>query len=86
MQDTTELCEKCPCAKRLEDLERAFPEGPYNHRAAHEAWIEAKKAEADFWRELKLEIAKKGALGLLYLLGLLALVGAAAKLGILVKP
>lgn len=79
-------CEGCPCYAKMLELERAFPDGPENHRLAHEAWIAAKKAEAEFWKELKLEIAKKGTLGFLYLVGGLILVGAASKFGISIKP
>lgn len=44
----------------LASITQAFPDGPLKHREAHEAWIEAKKEEAQFWKALKLEIAKKG--------------------------
>jgi hypothetical protein len=81
--------EDCPVLKdtieRLETLEQAFPDGPLPHRSAHEAWIAAKKAEAEFWADLKKEVLKNGTLGLLYLLGALIVVGAAAKLGIHIK-
>ncbi len=57
----------------LDQILYAFPEGPVPHRQAHQAWIEAKQAEVKFWQELKLDVAKKGAWGLLILvLGLLA--------------
>lgn len=79
-------CEGCPCLQKIIELERAFPDGPDNHRIAHEAWIRAKQAEEEFWKELKMEIAKKGTLGFLYLVGGLILIGAATKLGINIKP
>jgi hypothetical protein len=72
----------------------AFPNGDvHGHRAAHEAMIEAKQAEAQFWRELKIDVAKKGVWGILVVIVGLVMVGGlytvAAKLGIAattVKP
>lgn len=52
------------------------------HRKFHEEKIRAAKAEAEFWRELKLEIAKKGLWSLLVIICGLVVVGAAAKLGL----
>lgn len=52
------------------------------HRRFHEEKVRAAKAEADFWRELKLEIAKKGLWSLLVILCGLVVVGASAKLGL----
>ncbi len=67
--DNLTLEEKVGTAlEMLDELMLAFPEGPRKHREVHEAWLEAKKAEADFWKELKLDIAKKGAWGLLLLI------------------
>lgn len=55
------------------------------HRRYHEAMIEAAKEQAAFWRDLKLDIAKKGAWGLLIIvLGLIA-VGVQTKLGFSAK-
>ncbi len=51
------------------------------HRRFHESKILAARAEADFWRELKLEIAKKGIWSLLVVICGLIVVGASAKLG-----
>lgn len=59
----------------LDEIMQAFPEGPQKHREVHEAWLEAKKAETEFWKELKLDIAKKGAWGLLILILGLILIG-----------
>lgn len=59
----------------------AFPDGAANHCAAHQAMIDAAKQEADFWRTLKIEIAKKSIWGILQILVFLVLAGAAAKLG-----
>lgn len=53
------------------------------HRKFHEEKIRAAKAEADFWRELKLEIAKKGLWSLLVIICGLVVVGASAKLGLM---
>lgn len=52
------------------------------HRRAHEAMIKAAHAQEDFWRELRLDIAKKGAWGLLIIIVGLVLVGVSAKFGI----
>lgn len=69
----------------LESLSNAFPDGPIKHREAHESWIQAKHAEAKFWQELKLDVAKKGVWGLLVIvLGLIA-AGVATKSGVWFK-
>lgn len=52
------------------------------HRKFHEEKIRAAKAETEFWRELKLEIAKKGVWSLLVILCGLVVVGLSAKLGL----
>lgn len=52
------------------------------HRRFHEEKVRAARAEADFWRELKLEIAKKGLWSLLVIICGLVVVGASAKLGL----
>ena len=52
------------------------------HREAHEAMIEAAKAQAEFWKELKLDVIKKGVWGLLIIVCGLAITGFAAKFGI----
>ncbi len=44
----------------LDSIAYAFPDGPSKHREAHEAMIEAKKAETRFYDALRLELAKKG--------------------------
>jgi hypothetical protein len=44
--------------------------------------IAAAEAQTQFWRELKLEIAKKGIWGLLVIICGLVLVGLSAKLGL----
>lgn len=52
------------------------------HRKFHEEKIKAARAEAEFWRELKLEIAKKGLWSLLVVICGLVVVGLSAKLGL----
>lgn len=63
----------------LDTISDAFPDGPANHRQAHESWIAAKNAEVRFWQELKLDIAKKGTWGMLIIILGLFLVGLASK-------
>ena len=65
------------------EIKSAFIDGdPVGHRNAHQAWIDSKNAEAKFWTEIRLDVAKKGTwFMLLVLLGLVA-VGLATKLGI----
>ena len=59
---------------RVDNLERAFPHNSdgtvdvSGHRNFHEAKIEAARAETEFWRALKLDLAKKGAWGLLIIM------------------
>lgn len=52
------------------------------HRKYHEAMIRSAEAQAEFWRELRLDIAKKGIWGLLIAISGLIMVGLAAKFGI----
>lgn len=78
--------------EREDDLWRsAFPNGDIaGHRHAHEAMIEAAQEQAKFWRELKTDLAKKSAWGIIVLV--FALVGAgglmmvATKLGMASVP
>ena len=51
------------------------------HRKYHESMIRAAEAQAEFWKELKLDIVKKGVWGLLIIVCGLVLTGLAAKLG-----
>lgn len=60
----------------------AFPDGPAAHKAAHQAMIDAAKAEAEFWQGLKTEMVTKSIWGILRILGILMLAGLAAKLGL----
>lgn len=64
----------------LSDIIQAFPEGPHKHRQDHEDWLEAKKEEIKFWRDLKYDIANKGIIGFLILLIGLLIVGFQQKL------
>jgi len=52
------------------------------HRRFHEEKLRAAKAEAEFWAELKMEIAKKGIWSLLVIVSGLVVVGISAKLGL----
>lgn len=74
--------DKCPCYAKLKELEMAFPDGPVLHREAHIAWLKAKQAEAEFWDDLKLDLAKNGVRGLLVLVSGLIIVGLSVKLGL----
>lgn len=62
--------------------EEAFPDGATAHRAAHNAMIEAAKAEKEFWQGLKTEIAKKSLFGILRIIAVLAVAGLLAKFGL----
>lgn len=64
----------------LETIAYAFPDGPVAHRSAHEAMIKASAAQEEFWRELRLDVAKKGTWGIVVILVGLALAGALGKL------
>lgn len=71
--------------QRLDELNEAFPDGTQAHRAAHEAMIKASVAQENFWNELKLEVAKKGIIGIIVILVGLVLTGISVKLGVWVK-
>lgn len=72
----------------LQKMNGAFAKNPdgtvdYDgHRRYHEAMIAAATAQEQFWRELKLEIAKKGIWGLLVIVCGLIVIGLSAKLGL----
>lgn len=51
------------------------------HREYHEAMIRAAEAQAEFWKELRLDIAKKGMWGLIITIGTLIVIGLSTKLG-----
>lgn len=68
-------------------IHRAFPRDESGdvdvdgHRKYHEQMMKAAEAQEEFWREMRLDIAKKGTWGLLVILLGLVLVGLQAKLG-----
>lgn len=68
--------------EKFQIIMNAFPDGIQNHRNAHQAMIDAAKAQENFWKELKLDLTKKGIWGILTVLVGLALVGLAAKAGV----
>ena len=70
---------------QFSEIMRAFPDGTERHRAAHEAMIKAAQAQEQFWRDLRIDIAKKGVWGLMVILCGLVIAGAAAKFGIVAK-
>ncbi len=76
----------------LKVIKGGFPENEdgsidvAGHRKYHEEMIEAAKAQTAFWRELKLEIAKKGIWGLIIIALGLILSGLAMKTGIAWAP
>ena len=55
------------------------------HRRYHEQMIAAATAQEQFWRELRIDVAKKGIWSLLVIICGLIVVGASAKMGIGVK-
>lgn len=64
----------------LLNLNDAFPEGPLKHRADHSSWLEARKNEAIFWQELKLDLTKNGIRGLIVITIGLIFLGIQAKI------
>lgn len=60
----------------------AFPDGATQHRLAHQAMIDAAKAEAEFWKDLKTGMVKKSIWGVLQVLTILIIAGLGAKFGI----
>lgn len=73
-------------------LTEAFPRNEdgsidvHGHRQAHEEAIKAAQEQQAFWRGLKLDLAKNGIRGVIFVVLGLAFVGLLAKLGIPVKP
>lgn len=69
----------CIALRHLEEI------GIEEHKASHEAWIKARKAEEEFWNSLKKEIIAKGISGVLMLLIIilgLAWTGLLTKIGV----
>lgn len=60
----------------------AFPDGAPAHRAVHQAMIDVANEQTEFWRSLKIEVAKKSIWGILQILTILVCAGLAAKLGL----
>lgn len=61
---------------------KAYPnDDPVAHRQYHEAVMRAAEEQEKFWRELRIDIAKKSIWGIITLLVGLVLAGAAVKLG-----
>ena len=75
----------------LKKLEGAFPRNDdgqvdyEGHRKYHESLIRAAEAQAEFWNDLKKEVAKKGIIAILVIVCGLLWLGAQAKLGIALK-
>ena len=70
----------------LNDLQSAFPEvngktDYIGHRNAHEAMAKAAEAQEKFWQEMRIDIAKKGAWGILLIVVGLVITGIQIKLG-----
>jgi hypothetical protein len=59
----------------------AFPDGPENHRAAHIKLIQSAEAEERFWKELRLDLAKKGLWSIIVVLVGLVMTSVSIKLG-----
>ncbi|MFT4068926.1 hypothetical protein [Paraburkholderia sp.] len=57
--------------RRIDDLHKAFPDGDWDgHRRYHEAIIRKAEDRAQFYRELRGEMAKKGLWAVVVVLGL----------------
>lgn len=67
----------------VDDAGRVDHEG---HRKYHESLIRAAEAQETFWRELRLDIAKKGIWGILIIVVGLVVTGLAAKFGFSHRP
>ena len=73
----------------LEEMTEAFVTGKdgkpdlSGHRNAHEAMIDAAKAQREFWIDMKRDLAKKGMAGLLVIIMGLIVMGIQAKFGLL---
>lgn len=74
--------------KAIKDIHSAFPQNPdgttdfSGHRRYHEELIESAQAQTEFWRELRLDLAKKGTwVVLVAVIGMIA-AGVGAKFGL----
>ena len=73
-------------SKLMNKILDAFPEQDVRgHRDYHDQLIAKAKSEAYFWRDLKLDLAKKGLWAVLLVVVGLLVTGAATKLGITPK-
>ena len=72
----------------LRSINKAFPlngEGKVDHeghRKYHESLIRSAEAQEQFWKELRLDVAKKGTWALIVILLGLFVLGVATKLGL----
>ena len=66
---------------RMKTIMRAFPGGIDEHFTVHCALAKAAKAQEDFYREIKIDLAKNGLWALLKVLFALAILGIASKMG-----
>lgn len=67
--------------ERMQKIMRAFPGGIDEHFTVHCALAKAAKAQEDFYREIKIDLAKNGLWALLKVLLALAILGIASKMG-----
>lgn len=79
---STHIVHEADFQHKIGTIMDAFPDGPENHRRAHEMMIDAASEQKKFWSELRLDIAKKGAWGVIVILVGLVIIGVSAKLGI----
>ena len=79
--------EQASVIQTINELKKeAFPDGAENHRNAHQAMIDAAKAQEEFYRGLKNRFLERSIFGVLQVLFMLAAVGLigtlAGKLGL----
>jgi hypothetical protein len=78
--------------KELRNINRAFPrnmDGQVDHeghRKYHESLIRSAEAQEQFWKELRLDVAKKGTWALIIVLVGLLVLGVMTKLGLTAVP
>lgn len=78
--------------KELRNINRAFPrnmEGQVDHeghRKYHESLIRSAEAQEQFWKELRLDVAKKGTWALIIVVVGLLVLGIMTKLGLTAVP
>ena len=78
--------------KELRNINRAFPrnmDGQVDHeghRKYHESLIRSAEAQEQFWKELRLDVAKKGTWALIIVLVGLLVLGIMTKLGLTAVP